>query len=469
MTAAARGYSLEFIQSMLSEDGGRMYGWINDLKLKSVFQPAFSLPHKKAIGFDAHMRSADSKGRPVAPRDLFGPTANFAETSMLDLLCSTMHVHNFFLGSKPHGLLLLNLHPDVFVDYEATGPFLSSLFRRYDVPGGRVMIDIPGSQVTRDGVGEAARAYRQLGCLIAVDDFGVENTDLDSIWHLVPSLVKMGPGMMSQALASARMRQTLPRAVSLLHELGSLVLAEGLESEMEALIAIDADADFGTGHYFGPPLDLVDEFRPPEERLNGIWRTYREKRVSTISGETAARQTLEAGALRSSYIGRLRQASPEKIRRHREVRRPYILALQKIASLLDGPGSFEASCAAFLELPGTIRCFLLDDQGGQVGPDVRSLNPPKPQAPDFHRLAGECTGDWSRRDFFLRAVKEPGITQVSRQYCSLTGYLHCVTFSLALRMDGKTYVVCGDVDWTENAAAAGDPQPARAASVQASS
>jgi EAL domain-containing protein (putative c-di-GMP-specific phosphodiesterase class I) len=469
MTATTPGYSLEFIQSMLSEDGGRVLGWINDLQLKSVFQPAFSLPHKRAVGFDAHMRSADSKGRRVAPRDLFGPAANFEETSMLDLLCSTMHVHNFFQGGTPPGLLLLNLHPEVFADYEATAPFLSSLFRHYAVPSGRVMIDIPASQVTRERVGEAARAYRELGCLIAVDDFGVENTDLDSIWHLAPSMVKMGPGMVSQALAHPRMRQTLPRAVSLLHELGTVVLLEGLESEMEALIAIDADADFGTGHYFGPPLEHVSEFRLPEERLNGIWSTYRDKQVTTISGEAAARQTLEAGALHSSHIGRLRQASPEKIRQHREVRRPYILAVQKIASLLDGAATFETSCGDFLALPGAIRCFLLDAEGRQVGADVRALAPPKPQAPDFNSLAGGTDGNWSRRDFFRRAMKEPGIMQVSRQYCSLSGYLHCVTFSVALRIDGKPCVVCGDVDWTENAAATGDPQPVRAATAKAPS
>jgi hypothetical protein len=41
-----------------------------------------------------------------------------------------------------------------------------------------------------------------------------------------------------------------------------------------------------------------------------------------------------------------------------------------------------------------------------------------------------------------------------------------VTFSVALRIDGKPCVVCGDVDWTENAAATGDPQPVRAATAK---
>jgi hypothetical protein len=71
---------------------------------------------------------------------------------------------------------------------------------------------------------------------------------------------------------------------------------------------------------------------------------------------------------------------------------------------------------------------------------------------DFHSLAVHNAGEWSRRDYFRRAIGEPEVVQASRQYCSLTGYVRCVTFSMATRTaDGRHVVICVDVDWSAHA------------------
>ena len=448
MNAPTRGYTLDFIQSMLSERSGRACGWFNNLELRTVFQPTFSLPHKHAVGFEANLRGYDPSGRPVSPEVLFGPVENYAETSMLDMLCTTMHVHNFFTGNAPQGLLLINLHPEVFVDFGNSAEFLAALFRHYRVSGDKVMIDIPGSALEHEHLDEAISAYRELGCLIAVDDFGVDNTNLDTVWHTAPAIVKIGRSVIVNAVTEQRIRQILPRAVSLLHEMGTLVLMEGIESETEALIAIDMDADFGSGYFFGPLQETIQDFHEPREVLNGIWSTYKKKYVSTRPAKTLARLSLEDEALYSSHIKKLRSASPADISRYREERRPFINAMQQVASLVRSGGEFATCCGEILQIQSAIRCFMLDSDGRQTGNDAASFHPPTRQGVDFHSLAGRTEGDWSRRDFFHRALSEPEVVQVTRQYCSLTGYPHCVTFSIATRIDGKLFVLCCDVDWS---------------------
>jgi hypothetical protein len=103
-----------------------------------------------------------------------------------------------------------------------------------------------------------------------------------------------------------------------------------------------------------------------------------------------------------------------------------------------------------LQIPGVIRCFLLDAEGKQVGVDAVSPNAPPAASVDFHDLAGRPEGDWSRRDFFRRAMQEPQVVQATRQYCSVTGHPHCVTFSIATRLEAKLAVICCDVDWTSH-------------------
>jgi EAL domain-containing protein (putative c-di-GMP-specific phosphodiesterase class I) len=451
MGVALRGYSLDFIEGMISEQSGKVSGWFDELELSSVFQPTFSLPHRSVVGFEANLRSADAMGRPVSPATLFGPVLNYAKTSMLDMLCATMHVRNFSRPQPPRGLLLINLHPEVLLDFTNSAEFLSALFRHYRLPAGKVMIDVPGASLEQPNLVEAITAYREVGCLIAIDDFGVDNANLDTIWQASPALVKIDRTLVERAVNDRSIRQSLPKAVSLLHEMGTLVLMEGIESEDEALIALDADADFASGFYLGPMHDSISAFQDSPEVLDAIWRKYRQEPVTADSAETSARLSLEDSALHSTNIRKLRSSSPAEIGRYREERRPFLNAMQAIAARINSGKSIQSSCDEFLALPGAIRCFALDADGTQIGADVMSPRPPARNGTDFQSLCGNPRGTWSRRDFFRRAIKEPGIVQVTRQYCSLTGYTQCVTFSILAPVAGKTMVVCGDVDWTSHA------------------
>ena len=450
MNAPTYGYTLGFIQSMLTEKSGRASGWFKEMELETAFQPIFSLPHKRAIGFDASLRSTNSQGKPVSAESLFGPVVNYSETSLLDLLSITTHVHNFFTPKPPRGLLFVNLHPEVFLDSEHTADFIAELVRHYRVPEGRLVIDVPGSVLKDERLSAPLDRYRQLGCLISVDDFGVDNSNLDTIWHTAPAVVKMGRSVIAGATADQRARQALPHAVSLLHEMGTLVVMEGVETETEALIAIDADADFVTGFYFGAPHEDPGGFSGPGTVLDELWSTYK-KRAPGRTKETSARVSLEDERLHSSEFRKKRSASPAEIGHYREERRPFIAAIQRIASRVKSGDTFDIACSEFLTLPGSICCYMLDADGRQIGAEVPSRHPPAAQGVNFNALAATADGDWSRRDFFGRARNEPEIAQVTRQYCSLGGHTHCVTFSVATTVQRKPVVVCADVDWTAHA------------------
>lgn len=453
MDAPVHGFSLDFIRSMISEEAGQTCGWINELQLKSVFQPAFSLPHGSAFGFEANLRSLDPSGRPVSAPSLFGPVENFAETAMLDMLCAALHVHNFATPVLPRGLLLINLHPDVLLDFGNSTRFLSELLRHYRLPPGKLMIDIPGSALERGGLDEAIAAYREVGCLLAIDDFGLDNSNMDTIWHARPTLVKIDRTVTAQAVSDRGTRQMLPKAISLLHEMGILVLMEGIGQESEAVIALDSDADFGSGFYFGPMCDSVAACRNAPAELAHSWSAYALNALPVDAAESSARVPLTDTVLRSSNIRKFRTTSPEEIGRYREERRPFLNTLQELAGRVRSGQPLEDASEELFALPGAICCYVLDGEGVQSQPAIVSPTAPAKAGVDFNALTSTPHANWSRRDFFRRAVKEPGVVQVTRQYCSLNGYPHCVTFSIAVSAAGKPMIVCADVDWTSHAMA----------------
>jgi EAL domain-containing protein (putative c-di-GMP-specific phosphodiesterase class I) len=451
MNIQAPDYTLGFVQSMLTEQSGRASGWFKDMEIRTVFQPAFSLPHKKAVGFEANLRGTGEDGSVVAPEAMFGPVDNFSETCLLDLLGTTVHVHNFASSRSSQGLLFLNLHPEVFLDCEHSAQFLATLFAHYNIPKHRVVLDIPGYLLKLERLDAAIAAYRAVGCLISIDDLGVENSDLDSVVRTAPDIVKIDHSVVASAVANESVHQRLLHAVSLLHEMGTLVLLEGVESKAEALMAIETDADFASGFYFGPLYDDVDKFDEPGGVLDNLWASYKETRVPGPAYETGFRATLDEEPLYALHIKKLRSASPADIHRYRDERRPFIAAIQEAGALMEAGAGFVAACSEFVKLDGAIRCFLLGSDGGQIGPELSGAIPPAPQGMNFSGLIERVDGDWSRRDFFRRAMLEPEAVQVTRRYRSLTGYAHCVTFSMAARVNAKPVVICGDVDWSTHA------------------
>lgn len=68
-----------------------------------------------------------------------------------------------------------------------------------------------------------------------------------------PHIVKLEQGMITRAGNQPRIRQMLPGIVDLLHQSGSLVLVEGIETEEQAFIAIESDVDFVQGYFFAKP------------------------------------------------------------------------------------------------------------------------------------------------------------------------------------------------------------------------
>lgn len=128
------------------------------------------------------------------------------------------------------------------------------------------------------------------------------------------------------------------------------------------------------------------------------------ERVAASPDNTPDRALLEDESLHSSKARNLHSASPAEISRYREQRRPFITAIQNVASVVKSGDHFDTARSEFLALPSSIRCYMLDAHGKQIGTDMISRHPPAAQGVDFSALATHADADWSRREFFRRAV-----------------------------------------------------------------
>jgi EAL domain-containing protein (putative c-di-GMP-specific phosphodiesterase class I) len=391
----------------------------NQLSLSSAFQPIFSIAHRKAVGFEGLLRAYTEQGDYVPPGQVMQLPDGSEEHLSLDRSCRLLHAQNFSAQATDNAWLFLNLNSQCLVDERPDEGFMHGLIARTGLPAHRIVIEILESEISdRIYLKELIRHFRKLGFLIAIDDFGAGHSNFDRVWELQPDIVKIDRNLIKQAGISLRAERILTGIVSLIHETGSLVVVEGVETEQEALVSISSDADMVQGFYFGKP----------ESRIR------HEHRFADVIDDLLARQH----NLRSQYNRKMQQ-------HFNDFRQCY---MAEVAAFTQEQ-SFEQAGHLIFNDARAIRCYLLDERGYQIGKSQYS--PQYTSKLDIRHgplLAGE-NANWSHRHYHYRALQTPGVMQISRPYLSVAGSHMCITVSQAITMNDSVFVFCCDLDWTD--------------------
>ena len=406
------------VRSALIDDGARFLGAFRNLNIASNFQPIFSLAHQRVVGFEGLMRAATAQGHIRSPLEVLASAAGQAEIVFLDRLCRAVHLRNYLRQDTGNTWLFLNINPRVIVESGFAETFFREELELVGLPPHRVVIEIlETAQVDEGLLMEAVSHYRALGCLIAIDDFGAGHSNFDRIGRLCPDIVKLDRSIIVQATGDRSIHAIVPGMVSLLHEAGSLVVMEGIETEREAMIAMDADTDFVQGRYFAPPVPWASvRAMPAFDRL----------------------------------FDQFRQAASRDSSGYRSEIAPYLNGLGYASVLLGSGHPLEVACQGFLELPRAERCFLLDGSGRQIGENVNAPGATATASLRYEPLRDGRGANWSRRHYFRRAIARPGKVQITRPYLSAASATPCVTASIAFKVRGEQCVLCGDIRWEDH-------------------
>ena len=397
-------------------------GWLDGLRLDSHFQPIFSLSHGRVVGHEALLRATAADGTPVAPPRFFDVEA-FEVLGWRDRVVRALHAANYTRVASPAQWLFLNMHPQVFLRaaQDRDDRFMEQFFEHFGLAGPQVVFEVLEEAVQDDAEFAAAvELLRSRGCLIALDDFGAGHSNFDRVWRLRPEIVKLDRSLVAHAAREPRARRVVVQMVSLLHECGALVLMEGVETEAEAFVALESDADLVQGWYFARPQpDLVhrDHAGP---MLGDLW---------------------------AGFGGRWRDQQSA----YRERIAPYRNGIGYAAALLAGGRPLAEAVQSFLQLPDAEVCYLLGPDGRQIGINHWGERVAQAADPAFEPLRDTRGARWGRRPYFRRAVEAAGRVQATRPYRSLQGSQLCVTVSTAFQppggAPGELHVVCGDLTW----------------------
>jgi EAL domain-containing protein (putative c-di-GMP-specific phosphodiesterase class I) len=114
-----------------------------------------------------------------------------------------------------------------------------------------------------DVPGAAARLeeLRRHGIRIALDDFGTGYSSLSSLQDLPVDELKLDRSFLARGVTAGIISPLLRTVVTLGHELGMTVVAEGIETQEHFEAMRSLDCDMGQGWLLSRPMPPEDVFR----------------------------------------------------------------------------------------------------------------------------------------------------------------------------------------------------------------
>jgi EAL domain-containing protein (putative c-di-GMP-specific phosphodiesterase class I) len=212
--------------------------------LRTVFHPVIELVTRDAVGYEALARFPDKGARP--------PSAWFADAvaagMRADLEMAAIRAAVDAAKILPeHAFLAFNVSPHTALERDLREVLGS-------IPLSRVVLDITEHAVDEfESLGTGLEEMRKEGLRIALDDTGAGFMSLRDVVGVRPDLIKIGleicrgidTNIANQAVASA--------LCAFAKRMGTLTIAEGIETEEELKELIGLGVDAGQGYLFGWP------------------------------------------------------------------------------------------------------------------------------------------------------------------------------------------------------------------------
>jgi diguanylate cyclase (GGDEF)-like protein len=135
-------------------------------------------------------------------------------------------------------------------------PTIASMLRKWDYPANRLTLEITENAILVDPTHamEMVAQIADLGVKVSIDDFGTGYSSLAYLKNLAVHELKIDKSFVLSMTENASDRTIVKSVISLAHDLGLTVVAEGIETPGSLSILEEFGCDTGQGYLFGRPM-----------------------------------------------------------------------------------------------------------------------------------------------------------------------------------------------------------------------
>ena len=245
-------------QLLLKESpiGSELLDILQCRKLQTVFQPIINLEERKVCAVEALIRGPFESAL-HRPLNLFRVAEEFDVLYELDNFARLNSLQSFTSQVKDESdlHLFLNISVNAVMNENHQKGVTLDALEKLGVSPERLVIEITELQPIEDHdlFMNAIEYYRSIGFKVALDDLGSGYNGL-KIWsEMHPDFVKIDRHFVSDIHLHADKKAFLKSMLSLANSMGTLVIAEGVETEQELNVLIDLGINYVQGYLFKKP------------------------------------------------------------------------------------------------------------------------------------------------------------------------------------------------------------------------
>ena len=235
---------------------------LNDNRLLTYYQPIFYMPTRQIVGMEALARIQTPEGDIIAAGDFRTAfsDSNVACRTTDRMIAQVARDLRYWLDAgiaAPH--VGINLSTADF-QHEDLEQRLSRHFDREGVPLKHLLLEVTETVLmngTNDDAVRAIKRLRKRGMVVALDDFGTGYASLTHLLTFPVDIIKIDKSFIDSLLSDRGSQFIIEALVDLSRKLGLRLVAEGIETEMQAARLVELGCMVGQGYLFSRPLDCA--------------------------------------------------------------------------------------------------------------------------------------------------------------------------------------------------------------------
>jgi len=237
---------------------------LEDQQFVVHYQPILDMASHRIVGFEALVRWQHPTRGLIPPAE-FIPTAE--ETSLiiplgywvLDEACHQIHAWNVQYSFDPPLTINVNLstrqceQPDLVKK-------IANILRKNKLDGSLLKLELTENLIIKDSeyITVMLSELRELGIQVQIDDFGTGYSSLSYLHSLPIDTLKIDRSFINRLGEKDNGVEIVQTILSLAHNLGMKVIAEGVETDEQYSLLSEMDCQFMQGFLFSKPVDNLE-------------------------------------------------------------------------------------------------------------------------------------------------------------------------------------------------------------------
>ncbi len=227
------------------------------------YQPIIDLNSGQLIKAEALIRWTDSNNQLIMPSQFIslaeeiGLITEIGEWVFQTAVQQLKHWRAIY---DPELKISINKSPNQFHDSAHIASDWAELLKQNGLDNQSVVIEITEGTLlnANEDVKKTLLEYRDAGIQVALDDFGTGYSSLSYLNKLDIDFLKIDRSFVQNLQANSNDLALCEAIIVMAHKLGLKVIAEGIETQGQQDLLINAGCDYGQGYLFAKPLPVAE-------------------------------------------------------------------------------------------------------------------------------------------------------------------------------------------------------------------